>query len=263
MRVVILAGGMGSRLQEETSVRPKPMVEIGGRPMLWHIMKHLRRARLHRSSSSRSATRARSIKRLLPRLSPRSTGNLTIESADGAAHACTTRLRRTGLVHLRRHRPRDRRPAAALKRRLETASATSTFMLTYGDGVANVDIARAASRSTGAHGQLATVTAVRPPARFGGLGSTATASSSSRRSRRSAKAGSTAASSCSSPACSTTSPATSRSRARRRSSGSRADGQLAGVPARGLLAADGHAARRASCSRRCGRRARRPGRCWA
>ena len=59
MRVVILAGGMGTRLQEETSVRPKPMVEIGGRPILWHIMKHYAALRLQRVRRSRSATRAR------------------------------------------------------------------------------------------------------------------------------------------------------------------------------------------------------------
>ena len=56
MKTVILAGGLGTRLREETDVRPKPMVEIGGRPILWHIMKHLRRPRVPTSSSSRSAT---------------------------------------------------------------------------------------------------------------------------------------------------------------------------------------------------------------
>ena len=136
-------------------------------------------------------------------------------------------------------------------------------MLTYGDGVARRRPARSCSRFHRAHGKLATVTAVRPPARFGGLDlRRRPRRASSPRSRRSAKAGSTAASSCFEPARLRL-PRRRRDAASRRDALERlaADGQLARLPARRLLAVHGHAARPAPARGALGRRARRRGRC--
>ena len=146
MKVVILAGGLGTRLAEETEARPKPMVEIGGRPILWHIMKHYAAhgfdefvvaARLQgrrRSSATSSTTR-------------RSTAASAIDLGTGARRVRRAAAGEDWTVHLvdtgldDEHRRARQAPATA-------GSATSTFMLTYGDGVCDVDLRRAARAST-------------------------------------------------------------------------------------------------------------------
>ena len=140
VKTVILAGGLGTRLAEETDLTPKPMVEIGGKPILWHIMKIYAAPRLQRVRR-RLGYRAEVDQGLLPQLLPphattsRSTSATATSTSTTAA--ATNWTRSPG-----RHRPRDadRRPRQAPR---ATGSATSTFMLTYGDGVADVDIARA------------------------------------------------------------------------------------------------------------------------
>ena len=250
MKVAILAGGLGSRLSEETEVKPKPMVEIGGRPILWHIMKHYAHYGFD-DFVSRSATRA-STSSATWSTTPSLHGDLTVDAARRHAsqpHGNGGRRRRLD-GRPRRHRPGhdDRRPHQAARAR---TSATSTFMLTWGDGVSDVDLdaaarvpprarqARDADRGAAA-GPLRPPRARRRPGRR-----------SSPRSRRSARAGSTAPSSCSSRRCSTTSTATTRSGSASRSSGSPRDGQLMAYRHDASGSAWTRSATR-SCSRSCG-----------
>ena len=163
MKVVILAGGLGTRLQEETSVRPKPMVEIGGRPMLWHIM-HLYAAHGMTEFVLALGYKAEMVRSWF--LSYHSVSrDITVNLADGAATAhgeategWTVHLVDTGL---------DTQTGGRL-RRLREWIGNEPFCLTYGDGLSNVDLTQLIAFHKN-HGKLATVTAVRPPARFGGL----------------------------------------------------------------------------------------------
>ncbi len=163
MRTVILAGGFGTRLAEETEVRPKPMVEIGGRPILWHIMRHYA-AHWFTEFVIALGYKAEVVKRffldyanLYGSLSLRlARGELTRHEA--AAEDWTVHLIDTGL----------QTNTGGRVRRVADWVRDGTFLLTYGDGVSDIDL-RALVRFHRAHGRLATVTAVRPPARFGGL----------------------------------------------------------------------------------------------
>lgn len=163
MKVVILAGGLGTRLAEETEVKPKPMVEVGGHPVLWHILKHY----AHHGFKEFFVAlgyKGEAIKRyFLDYYSLK--GSMTIDLASGevkvAERECedwVVHLKNTGQSTLTGGRVRRLRPW------LED----STFMVTYGDGVANIDLG-ALLEFHRSHGRVATVTAVRPPARFGGL----------------------------------------------------------------------------------------------
>jgi len=163
VRVVILAGGLGTRLQEETTTRPKPMVEIGGKPILWHIMKHF----AHHGQDDfliACGFMGDSIKGyFLDRYNL--SGNLKIDFACQMVHReeiesedWVVNLVDTGL---------STNTGGRLKR-LKRFLDDGTFLLTYGDGVSNVDISKLLKFHR-EHGRIATVSAVRPPARFGGL----------------------------------------------------------------------------------------------
>lgn len=164
MNVVILAGGMGTRLVEETEVKPKPMVEIGGRPILWHIMKHYAHFGFKEFFIA-LGHKGEVIKQYFLDYY-RVSRDITIDMSAGnveVANNCDTEdwvvhLENTGLESLTGERVR----------RLKSRLADGTFMVTYGDGVCDVDLQDllAFHRKIG---KLATVTAVRPPARFGGL----------------------------------------------------------------------------------------------
>lgn len=163
MKVAILAGGFGTRLSEETDTKPKPMVQIGGREILWHIMQGYAHYGLNEFVIA-LGYKGESIKRYF--LDYRQlNSSLTVSLATGAASVhdgeCpdwTVHLVDTG---------RDTMTGGRLKRLADWVH-DGTFMMTYGDGVGNVDIRRLLAFHR-AHGRLATVTAVRPPARFGGL----------------------------------------------------------------------------------------------
>lgn len=165
MKTVILAGGLGTRLAEETDVRPKPMVEIGGRPILWHIMKIYAACGLnefvialgykgdtiknyflnyHRGQHDVSVHLA--------------TGSVEVHPAGGECEDWLVHLADTGVAT----------DTGGRLRRLASRIGGETFLMTYGDGVANIDIDDVV-RFHREHGRLATVTAVRPPSRFGGL----------------------------------------------------------------------------------------------
>jgi len=163
MQAVILAGGLGARLAEETTYRPKPLVEIGGRPVLWHIMK---------------IYAAHGITDFIVCLGYK--GYLIKEFfASYALHLSDVTFDlRAGSVTTHRHEAENWRVTL-----IDTGETTMTggrvarilkyikgdaFCLTYGDGVADVDI-RATIDFHRSHGRLATVTAVYPPRRFGVL----------------------------------------------------------------------------------------------
>jgi glucose-1-phosphate cytidylyltransferase len=163
MKVVILCGGLGTRLREETELRPKPMVEIGGRPILWHIMQGYASHGFNEFALA-LGYRGEVIKRyFLDYYHLRS--NLSVRLGDGTV---TTRdgEREDWLVHLVDTGAQTQ--TGGRIRRLAPWIGQESFMLTYGDGVCDADLA-ALLRFHERHGKLATVTAVRPPARFGGL----------------------------------------------------------------------------------------------
>lgn len=164
MKAIILAGGLGSRLAEETVLRPKPMVEIGGKPILWHIM-NIYAAHDVSEFIIALGYRGEVVKEYFLNFYAMN-NDLTIDLAqgrtvihDGRQPSWTVHLVDTGL---------HTQTGGRVRRLARWLESDSTFMLTYGDGVADVDI-RALLAFHRQHGKLATVTMVRPPARFGGI----------------------------------------------------------------------------------------------
>lgn len=163
MKVVLLAGGLGTRLSEETDVKPKPMVEIGGHPMLWHIM-NVYAAQGFTDFVVALGYKGEVIKEYFLNFHPHNS-DLTVRLATGAvdyhsnkAPDWTVTLVDTGL----------KTQTGGRVKRLQQWLGNRTFMLTYGDGVGNVDL-KALLAFHRSHGKLATVTAVRPPSRFGSV----------------------------------------------------------------------------------------------
>lgn len=164
MKVVILAGGMGSRLAELTEVVPKPMVQIGGRPILWHIMKHFAQYG-HKEFVIALGYKGQVIKEFFLNYRTLNT-SITVDLASGdvslhddhAGEDWTVHLVETGLTT----------GTGGRLGRLRQWLGDGPFMLTYGDGVADVALDRLIATHAGS-GRLGTITAVRPPSRFGGL----------------------------------------------------------------------------------------------
>lgn len=164
MKVVILAGGLGTRLAEETEVTPKPMVEIGGKPILWHILKHY----AHYGAKEFFVAlgyKGDIIKRYFRDYFSLN-GDMTIDAAKGDVRVHERRECDDWVLHL--VDTGQQTNTGGRVKRLERFLSDGTFMVTYGDGVSDVDV-DALLRFHRAHGRAATVTAVRPPARFGGL----------------------------------------------------------------------------------------------
>ncbi|MDC8772741.1 glucose-1-phosphate cytidylyltransferase [Roseateles albus] len=162
--VVILAGGLGTRLREETETKPKPMVEIGGKPILWHIMKH------YASFGTREFViclgyKGELIKEFFLRYRANQ-GSITTDLSSGEVKSHNDQPREPWTVHLLETGEKSmtggriKQAAAFLKGR--------RFMATYGDGVCDVNIDEL-MRFHIDQGRQATITAARPPARFGGL----------------------------------------------------------------------------------------------
>jgi len=163
MKVAILAGGLGSRLSEVTDRIPKPMVEIGGRPLLWHIMKHYAHFGL-REFVIALGYRGEVVKDYFLNYRTRSS-SLVVHLKDGAIDVRDP-VREDWVVHLLD--TGDATQTGGRVRRIMDYVGPEPIMLTYGDGVSNVDINRLREFHA-QHGRAATVTATRPPARFGGL----------------------------------------------------------------------------------------------
>lgn len=164
MKTVILAGGLGTRLSEETELKPKPMVEIGGRPILWHIMKQLGSFG-HSEFYIALGYKGELIKRYFLEYQSLS-GNMSLDLAHGNVASSYERACEPWKVHL--FDTGLETMTGGRVKRLRKHLTEGTFMVTYGDGVADVDV-RALLDFHRRHGRLATVTAVRPPARYGGL----------------------------------------------------------------------------------------------
>jgi glucose-1-phosphate cytidylyltransferase len=163
MKVIILAGGFGTRLSELTEAIPKPMVSIGGRPIIWHVMRNYARF-LHKDFYVALGYKAEIIKDYFLHYRSLnadftvnlSTGSVSPHQIDDADWQVT--LVQTGLESM----------TGGRVKRMQSFIGDEPFMLTYGDGVANIDIDAllAFHRS---HGKMVTVTAVHPSARFGEL----------------------------------------------------------------------------------------------
>ena len=163
MKVVLLAGGRGTRLAEETTLRPKPMVEIGGRPIIWHIM-NIYASHGFGDFVVACGYKSEMIKEYFH--------SFYIHSNDYIVDL------KNGSLELL-NPPRLDWRIAVIDTGLDTMTGGRVlrlrqwlcgerFMVTYGDGVGDIDLRRLLAFHK-AHGKLATVTAVRPPARFGGL----------------------------------------------------------------------------------------------
>lgn len=164
MKAVILAGGLGTRIAEETSVRPKPMVEIGGKPILWHIMK------IYSAYGINDFVICCGYKGYLIKeyfanyflhmsdVTFDMTNHNTVQVHQRSAEPWKLTLIDTG----------ENTATGGRLKRVQAYLGDGDFCLTYGDGVGNVDIA-ALIRFHQAHQKLATVTAVKPPGRFGAL----------------------------------------------------------------------------------------------
>ena len=163
MKVVILAGGWGTRLAEETEIKPKPMVEIGRHPILWHIMKHYAHYGFKEFYIA-LGYKGEVIKRYFLDYCILN-GSLTINLANGEAQT-HSKESEDWIVHLM-DTSLETNTGGRIKR-LQAWLKDSTFMVTYGDGLCDVNLADLLEFHR-SHGRIATVTAVRPPARFGGL----------------------------------------------------------------------------------------------
>ena len=164
MKAVILAGGLGTRISEETHLRPKPMIEIGGKPILWHIMK------VYSAHGVNDFVICCGYKGYLIK---EYFANYFFHMSDVTFDMATNQME----VHQQKAEPwrvtlvdtgEDTLTGGRLKRVADYVKQEAAFCFTYGDGVSNVDI-RALIAFHRSHDKWATVTAVRPPGRYGAI----------------------------------------------------------------------------------------------
>ncbi len=162
MKVVILAGGMGTRLSEETDTRPKPMVEIGGKPILWHIMKYYS-AFGFKEFVIALGYKGHLIKDFFVNYHLHHS-DLSVDIKDGSVRLNKAPAEdwRVHLVDTGLH------SGTAGRLKMLKSYLKGTFLMTYGDGVSNVDLTALITHHRRCK-KAATLTAVRPPARFGNL----------------------------------------------------------------------------------------------
>ena len=164
MKAVILAGGFGTRISEETSLRPKPMIEVGGKPILWHILK------IYGSHGINDFIICCGYKGYVIK---EYFANYFLHESDVTFDFAKNSM----IVHNRRAEPwrvtlvdtgPDSLTGGRLRRVKEYVSDEDLFLFTYGDGVGNIDIQKSIVAHR-AHGKLATLTATAPPGRFGAI----------------------------------------------------------------------------------------------
>lgn len=165
MKAVILAGGMGTRISEETSVRPKPMIEIGGKPILWHILK------IYSAHGINDFVICLGYKGYVIK---EYFANYFLHMSDVTFDMAENRME----VHQRNAEPwkvtlvdtgEKTMTGGRIRRVADYLRDDDAFCLTYGDGVADVDVRKLVEFHR-SHGGLATLTGVQPPGRFGALG---------------------------------------------------------------------------------------------
>ena len=164
MKVVILAGGFGTRLAEETDRIPKPMVEIGGKPILWHIMKIYSHWGFNEFVIA-AGYKAEVIKEYFLNYYALNS-DITVNLSTGEVSFFGGRKKENWIVHIIDTGLYTN--TGGRVKRLEKFIGRQRFMLTYGDGVANINIKKLLEFHEKV-GKIATITAVRPPARFGGI----------------------------------------------------------------------------------------------
>lgn len=163
MKVVILAGGLGTRLMEETEARPKPMVEIGGKPILWHIMK-MYETHGYRDFVICLGYKSQSIKEyFLNYYLYNSDVTIELEKNKVDVHFSNSESFKVTLVDTGLYTN-----TAGRIKQIEKYVKGETFMLTYGDGVSDVDINKLVDFHK-SHGKLATLTSIQIPGRFGNI----------------------------------------------------------------------------------------------
>ena len=163
MKVIILAGGYGTRLSEHTDIIPKPMVNIGGKPILWHIMKSYAHFG-HKDFNLALGYKAEVIKEyFLNYRSLNSDFSVNLSNGEVNPHVIEDIDWRVTLINT----GIDSMTGGRVKR-MKSYINNETFMLTYGDGVSNIDI-DALLKFHKSHGKMVTISAVRPNARFGEL----------------------------------------------------------------------------------------------
>ncbi len=163
MKVILLAGGFGTRLAEYTDVVPKPMVQVGGRPILWHVMKTYAHYG-HKDFYVALGYKAEVVKEyFLNYRALNADFTVDLKSGDVTSHQLDEVDWRVTLVHTG-----DNSMTGGRVKRLRHYVGNETCMLTYGDGVADIDL-DALLDFHRSHGKLVTVSAVRPGARFGEL----------------------------------------------------------------------------------------------
>ncbi len=164
MKAVLLAGGLGTRISEESQLRPKPMIEIGGKPMLWHIMKTYSHHGIHEFIIC-LGYKGYVIKEYF--------ANYFMHMSDVTIDMTTNQIE----VHQRNVEPwrvtlietgEETQIGGRIKRILPYVNEDDAFCLTYGDGVGDIDIGRLIEFHK-REGRLATVTATQPPGRFGSI----------------------------------------------------------------------------------------------
>ena len=164
MKVVILAGGLGTRISEESHLKPKPMIEIGGKPILWHIMK------IYASHGINDFIVCLGYKGYIVK---EYFANYFLHMSDVTFNMLENRME----VHHKNAEPwrvtlvdtgEDSNTGGRLKRVADYLEPNEPFLFTYGDGVADIDIAEEIAFHK-SHGKLATVCAVQPPGRYGAL----------------------------------------------------------------------------------------------
>ena len=164
MKAVILAGGLGTRISEESTLRPKPMIEIGGRPILWHVMKCYAQHGINDFVVC-LGYRGYMIKEYFANFVLHSS-DVTVDARNGKIeyHENSAEPWRVTLVDT----GEDTMTGGRLKRIAKFLDSGETFCMTYGDGVSDVDIGKSIEFHK-RHSRQATVTAVLPPGRFGML----------------------------------------------------------------------------------------------
>jgi glucose-1-phosphate cytidylyltransferase len=164
MKAVILAGGLGTRISEETHLKPKPMIEIGGKPILWHLMK------IYSSHGINDFIICCGFKGYVIK---EYFANYFLHMSDVTFDMTNNKMK----VHQQNAEPwtvtlvdtgEDTQTGGRLKRVASYLKNEKAFCFTYGDGLANVDIAKLIQFHE-KHGKLATITAVQPPGRYGAL----------------------------------------------------------------------------------------------
>tara|TARA_A100001011_G_scaffold400077_2_gene512163 strand:+ start:2132 stop:2899 length:768 start_codon:yes stop_codon:yes gene_type:complete len=164
MKTVILCGGYGTRLSEETQLRPKPMVEIGGKPILWHIMKIYEKHKMNHFELA-LGYKGEMIKEYFLNY-PSLNNDFSINTKTGKLVSLNSVCENWDINLV--HTGQNTMTGGRLLRLKNNLKDNNTFMLTYGDGVSDINISELL-KFHHSHGKIATLTAVRPPVRFGEL----------------------------------------------------------------------------------------------